>query len=196
MKLKRSVFLAISLSAGLSAPPAIASGIDASAVLTSKPAGGDFDYSITLTNSSASPNPIGTFWFGWVPGADFMPTKPSNITTPTGWVELVTNGGPSDGFGIQFVDKTGPLLAPGSSLSGFGFTSASTPAQLAGDSPFYPDTPATTSFVYNGAHFSNFSDQFVVSVSSVPEPSSLILGLFGAATSFGYLLFKKRKGTA
>jgi hypothetical protein len=196
MKLKRSVFLTIALATGLVATPAFASGIDASGVLTSKPAGGDFDYSITLTNSNASPNPIGTFWFGWVPGKDFLPTAPFDITAPTGWVEQVTHGGATDGFAIQFIDKTGPLLAPGSSLSGFGFTSADTPAQLAGSSPFYPGTPATTSFVYNGAPFSTFSDQFVVSVESVPEPSSLILGLFGAVTSFGYLLLKKRKGTA
>ena len=169
MKLKMSVFLTIAVATGFIATPAFASEIDARAVLTSKPDGGDFDYSITLTNSSASPNPIGTFWFAWVPGEDFMPTKPINITAPTGWVEKVTNGGGSDGFAIQFIDTTGPLLAPGSSLSGFGFTSASTSGQLAGDSPFYPGTPATTSFVYNGASFSAFSDQFVVSVRQSPN---------------------------
>jgi hypothetical protein len=81
-----------------------------------------------------------------------------NITAPTGWVEKVTHGGSTDGYAIQFVDKTGPLLAPGSSLSDFGFTSADTPAHLAGDSAFYKTFPALTSYVYSGAPFSSGSE--------------------------------------
>jgi hypothetical protein len=194
--MKRIVFLVIVLVAGLSATPAFASGIDASAVLTSTPDGTNFDYSITLTNSSSSTDPIGTFWFAWVPGKDFLPTNPSDITTPTGWTEQVTHGGTTDGYAIMFVAGAGSSLAAGSSLSGFGFKSADTPSELAGNSPFYSTFPATTSFVYNGAPFSAVSEQFVVSVSSVPEPSSLILGIFGVVVSFGYIRLKKRKGSA
>jgi hypothetical protein len=185
--MKRIAFLVIVLAIGLSATPAFASGIDASAVLSSTPDGTGFDYSITLSNSSSSTDPIGTFWFAWVPGKDFLPTNPSDITTPTGWTEKVTHGGTTDGYAIQFVAGAGSALAAGSSLSGFGFKSADTPRELAGNSPFYSTFSATTSFVYNGAPFSADSEQFVASVSSVPEPSSLVLGLFGVAMSFGYL---------
>jgi len=197
--MRRIVFLVIALAVGLSATPGFSAGIDASAVLTSKPDGPNFDYSITLTNSSSSTDPIGTFWFAWVPGKDFLPTNPFDITTPNGWMEQVTHGGPGDGYAIQFIAGAGSALAAGSSLTGFGFTSADTPAQLAGNSPFYSTFPATTSFVYNGAPFSSVSEQFVASfasASSVPEPSSLILGLCGLGTLVGYSQFKKRNGIA
>ena len=102
-------------------------------------------------------------------------------------MEKVTHGGATDGYAIQFVAQSGtPLLAPGSSLSGFGFTSSESPTELAGDSSFYSHPPQTTSFVYSGTPFTNPSDQFVVSVSSVPEPSSLVLGLFAIGMAVGY----------
>jgi hypothetical protein len=194
--MKRNVFLMIALATGLSATPAFSAGIDASAVVMSKPDGPNFDYSITLTNSSSSTDPIGTFWFGWVPGKDFLPTNPFDITAPSGWAEIITHGGATDGYAIQYVAGAGSALAAGSSLTGFGFTSADTPAQLLGNSPFYPTFPVTTAFVYNGAPFSSVSEQFVASVSSVPEPSSLILGLCGVVTLVGYLELKKRQGIA
>jgi hypothetical protein len=194
--MKRLVSLVIVMATGLFATAALAGPIDASAVLTSKPDGSNFDYSITLTNSSASTSPIGTFWFAWLPGEDFLPTNPFNITAPTGWTEQVTHTGPGDGFAIQFIAGTGALLAPGSTLSDFGFTSADTPTQLAGNSPFYPGTPATTSFVYAGAPFVQPQEQFVVTVSSVPEPSSLVVGVFVVISSAGYVRFKKRNGIA
>jgi hypothetical protein len=203
--MKRKLFLVIALATTLPAIPAMASPIDASAVLTSTPDGSNFNDSITLTNSSSSTDSIGTFWFGWVPGADLLPTSPVNITAPAGWTELVTHAGTGDGFAIQFVAGAGSALAPGNSLSGFGFTSADTPAQLAANSPFFSSIPATTSVVYNGAPLTGDSEQFVVSVatapapmptaSSVPEPSSLMVGLV-VATWFGCSRFKRRKGTA
>ena len=198
----RHLFLVIALATGLPATPVLASAIDASAILTSKPDGTSFDYSITLTNSSSSTDPIGTFWFAWVPGADFLPTSPFDIKAPTGWTEMVTHAGAGDGYAIQFVAGAGSALAAGRSLSGFGFTSADTLTQLAANSPFSSNIPATTSFVYNGAPFSADSEQFVVSVSTVPEtatsvstvpePSSLIFGLV-VVTWFGYSQFEKRR---
>jgi hypothetical protein len=203
--MKRKLFLVIALATTLPATRAMASPIDASAALTSTPDGSNFNDSITLTNSSSSTDSIGTFWFGWVPGADLLPTSPVNITAPAGWTEMVTHAGTGDGFAIQFVANAGAALAPGSSLSGFGFTSADTPAQLTANSPFFSSIPATTSVVYNGAPFSADSQQFVVSVatasdvtattSSVPEPSSFMVGLV-IATWFGCSKFKKRKRTA
>jgi hypothetical protein len=203
--MKRKLFLVIALATTLPAIPAMASPIDASAVLTSTPDGSNFNDSITLTNSSSSTDSIGTFWFGWVPGADLLPTSPVNITAPAGWTEMITHAGTGDGFAIQFVANPGAALTPGSSLSGFGFTSADTPAQLAANSPFFSSLPATTSVVYSGTPLTGDSEQFVVSVStapaappaasSVPEPSSLMVGLV-VATWFGCSNYKKRKRTA
>jgi hypothetical protein len=47
--MKRNLFLVIALATGLPATPALAAVIDASAALTSKPGGPNFDYSITLS---------------------------------------------------------------------------------------------------------------------------------------------------
>ena len=138
--------------------------ITPTAVISSTPQGADFNYSITLTNSASSTSPIGTFWFSWVPGENFLATSPISETAPTGWSDTVTNGGATDGFAIQFVagsNGTVDTIAPGSSMN-FSFVSADTPAEIMGDSVFHAGTPVLTSFVYGGAPLSATSDQFVV----------------------------------
>ena len=167
--------------AGLPAAPAAAGPILVSGTMTATPDGPDFDYTITLTNSAASTDPIRTFWFAWMPGKDFMPTGPISETAPPGWTATVTHfpDVPTNGFAVQFVTSTAPLM-PGESLA-FLFKSADSPDRLAGDSPFYPGTPVGTSFVYSGAPFQGDSASFVVS--SVPEPSSLAQGVVGVLAS-------------
>jgi hypothetical protein len=125
---------------------------------------GTFDYTVTLNDTGTTS--IGTYWFAWVPGKDFLDVSPTNIVLPAGWKEAITNGGASDGFAIQF-EATTPAsdLQSGASLS-FGFTSTETPAQLAGTSSFYPTIPETTSFVYEGAPFSDPGVQFTAPVST------------------------------
>jgi hypothetical protein len=190
--MKRIMSLAIVIAAGLLAAPVSAGTVDASGVLTSKPNGSDFDYTITLTNTSGTGNDsIETFWYAWVPGHNFMAgPKPINIITPTGWTDIVTGAGNStDGYAIQFTTSTA-ALAPGGSLM-FGFTSAETPAELAGNSLFGSNPPVGTSTIYSGQPFSGDSATFVVS--SVPEPSSLTLGVLGVIASFAYLRFKRKE---
>ena len=207
--MRRLIAVGIALSLCVLALPALASGIDSSASVVGTPAGSSFNYSLTLNNSASSTDSIGTLWFAWVPGADFLPTSPSSIVAPTGWTANVTNEGPNDGFAIQYVASSAAFdLAPGKSLSGFGFTSVDTPAQLAGNSPFFPTIPATTSFVYQGGPLVGDSDQFVASVSTapsqapvspvteaapstVPEPSSLLIGVFVVTASFTYMRMKR-----
>jgi hypothetical protein len=145
--------------------------INASATLSSQPAGLNFDYTLTLNNNSPPGTPLDTFWFAWVPGADFLPSSPISVQPPSGWSETVTHGGATDGYGIEFVTSTA-RLNPGNSLL-FQFQSADTPAELAGNSPFYPSTPVGTSYVFDGTA----SQQFVVQ--PVPEPSVLGLLLIG-----------------
>jgi hypothetical protein len=196
--MKRIMFLGIALASGLLAAPTFAANITASGVISSKPDGANFDYTIDLTNSSASTAPIGTFWYAWiaVPFEDFLPTKPISVTAPTGWSAKVTNIGASDGYGIEYTaNSSADAIQPGSSLN-FLFTSADKPAAVNGDSPFYPGTPVGTSVVYQMGAFNTPTDQFVVqaATSSVPEPSSLTLGIFGVFMSIAVLRARRGKG--
>ncbi len=133
-----------------------------SAVISSKPDGANFDYTIQLTNSSSSDASIGTFWYSWVPGEDFMATSPISETPPSGWTDSVTNMGPGDGYAILFTSgASADNVQPGSTLA-FNFTSADTPDEINGNSVFYPTTPVGTSYVYPVGPFSDGGHVFVV----------------------------------
>jgi hypothetical protein len=112
---------------------------------------------------------LGTLWFSWVPGEDFMPTSPSNIVSPTSWTSIVTHGGASDGYAIQWVAGAGAALTPGNPVAGFQFDSATTPAQMAANSPFYSGTPVPTSFVYSGVPFSDGGFMFVAQAGAAAQ---------------------------
>ena len=187
--MKRVIPLGIVLSAmGLLTAPASAGSISASGVITAKPDGPNFDYTIALTNTSGAGNDsIETFWFAWVPFKNLLPgTLPSNILTPSGWTE-VTTGGTVGPFGLQW-ETTTAALAPGSSLT-FGFTSNLTPAQIAGNSA---GIPVVSSTVYSGIFPAG--DDAVFVLQSVPEPSTLTLGIVGLASLAALRL--RRKGAA
>lgn len=132
--------------------------LSASAVLTPQQLGpNSWRYSLTLNDTGSTP--IGTFWFSWIPGENFMPTPASGIVSATKWSGSAMNFGATDGNGILW--STSSPLAAGQSLTGFQFDSASSPAKLAANSPFYPGTPVGTSFVYSGALFSDAGFRFV-----------------------------------
>ena len=142
-------------------------------------------------NSSSSNASIGTFWFGWVPGEDFMATSRSPSRTPRDGQTTSRAVYPGDGYAIQWVSgSSSDNVAIGGSLT-FQFTSADTPAQIAGDSIFYPGTPVETAFVYPVGPFSDSGHQFVVS--SVPEPSTLTLGMLGLVSACPYLRFRRKR---
>jgi hypothetical protein len=134
----------------------------ATATVTATQLGQDsYQYSVTLTDTGTTP--LGTLWFAWVPGQDFLDTSPTSVSSPSGWTDQITNFGTTDGYAIQWhVVATGTgEVAAGASLSGFSFTSADTPAQVSGDSSFHPGTPVLTSFVYSGQPFSDAGYQLV-----------------------------------
>jgi PEP-CTERM motif-containing protein len=171
-----------------------AQGITAGAQISGQPSGGGaYDYTITLNNANSSLSPIATFWYSWVPGADFLPTSPTSVQAPTGWTYSI-QGGPyysygyyyPDGYSIEFTTATSPL-APGSSLN-FGFMSSDSPSALAGDSPWYPGNLVGTSYVFSGVGESGNNFEFLVQ--SVPEPSSP--GLL-AAGAVGLLVARWRR---
>lgn len=141
---------------------------------------GLYDYDIDLTNIGSTG--IQTFWFSWIPGANFMPDSPSNISSPSTWTETITSGG---GYAIQW--KTSVGLAAGDSLDGFQFSSPDSLSVLEGSvSAFGTSYPILTAFVYSGQPLSGTSDQFVVTPSSTPEPSTwLALGGLGLVAVIG-----------
>jgi hypothetical protein len=143
-----------------------------------------YDYSITVNNTGTGP--IGTFWFSWIPGAGFLSATPSDIMSPTGWTDAVTNAGAS----IQWVSATNPI-EPGWSLWGFSFESTETPAELMLDFPgpgLGTGDPVTTSTIYSGAPFS--SSPYIFPATVTPEPGTLLLTLSGLGLAAGS--FKSR----
>jgi hypothetical protein len=151
--------------------------------------GANFTYTITL-NDDGTTN-IGTFWFGWTPGQDYMANKPISVVSPAGWTANITGGTAGDGFAIQWVNNGSAALTPSKSLN-FSFTSAETPTQLSGDSQFFAHPPEATAFVYSGVPFSDAGFQVLVSPAAVPEPSSILLAGF-AVGGLGLRVWNQRR---
>lgn len=170
--------LAVSLAVALTIR---ANGLDGTATYTDTLVSpGVFQYDLTLTNTGTTT--IGTFWFSWIPGAGFMSAAPTNVMSPAGWADAITNGGMS----IQWT--TSSLLAAGGTETGFTFDSTMTPAQLAGTFPgpgLGTGDPITTASLYIAAPFGDPGAQIVATpaVAPTPEPSSLSL----AAVAMGVL---------
>jgi hypothetical protein len=128
------------------------------------------DCSITLNNGTGSIHSVGTFWFAWLPGeGDFMLSEPVNVQAPAGWTYTITNGGPLDGYGIEF-EAMGAGLSPGASAK-FSFTTSDSFSVMTGTSSFRPGTPVCSSTVYSGNTGTGALENFVVPV-VVPEVST------------------------
>ena len=77
-------------------------------------------YALTLNNTGSTT--IGTMWYSWIPGEDFMGSAPTNVLSPTGWTDAITHSGSSDGYAIQWTATSSASdLAAGNSLLGFSF---------------------------------------------------------------------------
>ncbi|MDB5333853.1 MAG: hypothetical protein JWP03_5004 [Phycisphaerales bacterium] len=140
---------------------------------TGSGAGTVYHYSVTV-NDTGTTN-IGTFWFGWVPGQDFLGSVPTNISNPPGWTSTVTGSGNHvDGSAIEWSTSSN-AITPGQSLGGFNFSSTDSPTVLAGNSPDFPGTPAMTATVYSGGAFSDAGFQLVVAPAATTAASRTTL---------------------
>jgi hypothetical protein len=149
---------------------ALMATINASATISSVADGANFDYTVTLNNSSSSSAAVGTFWYAWTPGHDYLATNPISVSPPAGWTDKITHSGAGDGYAIQFLASNSVYdVQPGGSMN-FTFESADTPASVNGNSVFYPGTPVGTSFVYQG-NFGDGGHQFSVTPPSTPTPT-------------------------
>lgn len=184
----------VCLSLVLASVPATlqAQGYNATAQLTYQAVGdGTYNYSILLQNDPSSTESINTFWFAWVPdyyGYDLLSSNPNVTGTPGGWYGYVQNGNgyTPDGYSIDFYDYGSSYdLAPGQSDT-FTFNSADSPATLMQNSPYY-NIPTLTSYTYGS---SGDSQQFVVSIAPVPEPSTA--GLIGIG-ALGLVVIARRR---
>ena len=152
-----------------------AASIGASATISSQQLGpSSYQYSLSLTNTGTTP--IGTYWFGWIPGYDLLPSAPTTVSSPAGW----SGGQAADYYGVgsvQWVTNSSPLQ-PGHTLSGFQFTSPDSPSALNGTSF---GLPVKDSYVYIGAPETDPGFFFQAQTVSVPEPASLFSLAAGAA---------------
>jgi hypothetical protein len=147
-----------------------AAGLAAQAEITyAQVDAGTYRYSVDLQNTGTTT--IGTMWYAWVPGEDFLASKPTNIMSPSGWTPVVTGGTPGDGFAIQW--KTSSPIAAGSVLTGFQFDSADTPSELASTSASHSGIPVGTTVVYEGQPFLDPGQQFVTNPVSDPWTNPL-----------------------
>ncbi len=175
--------------------PSFADGLSATVTYSaelSPTTPGLYDYSLTLNNTGTTT--IGTLWFSWVPGGDFLKPAPTNALAPTGWTDNIFPNPATGGSSIRWVTST-DLLSAGQSLSGFSFDSIETPSQLLGTFPSGAGAgdPILTSFVYEAAPFGDPGHQ-LVATAATPEPGSLALlstGLIGGATG----LYRRFKST-
>lgn len=170
--------------------PAFASEMATAAINATPASGGGYNYNIFVTDTGTTP--IGTLWFSWVPGAGFLTAVPTNVQSPAGWTEKLTNAG----AGIQWT-TAGSAIAAGSSLSGFAFTSTETPTQLA--LPVTVGTftdPGSVFYIYQGAPLAAGDPGFTsaATIATTPEPSSFVFMGTGLLAAVGTM--RRRLRTA
>ena len=136
---------------------------------------GPYTYSLSFTDGATATSPIGSIWYAWtasIPPYFYLPGVPSSVSVPAGWTFSIV------GNSIQFIASSSANdIQPGHSLSGFSYTAAFTPAQLA--STLY----SGLSVAYSGGIEASpdFSGQ-MFTVQTVPEPGPLGLLALGAGS--------------
>ena len=130
---------------------------------------GPYTYSLTFSDAANSLSPVGSVWYAWVPGSFYLPGVPTSASAPPGWTATIS------GHSVQFVaNSPANDITAGSSLSGFSYQAAFSPAQLAAAAN------SGVSVAYSGGLFSDAGYTFTVQLATVPEPSMFALLICGA----------------
>ena len=129
---------------------------------------GPYSYSLSFSDAPGATSPIGSVWYAWVPGSFFLPGAPTSVSAPAGWSATIS------GNSVQYVaSSSANFIAPGASLSGFGYQANFSPAQLAAA----PNSGE--SVAYSAGLFSDGGYTFVVQVVPEPGPATLLLVALG-----------------
>jgi hypothetical protein len=171
----RCSLLALSALAGLGLAPVAHGALQGTATVTpTQLTATSWRYDIAISNTGDTP--IGTLWFAWIPGQNYLTSQPTSITSPASWTPATIGSGSN--WSVRWTAaNTSVDVNAGGSLTGFSFVSSMSPTALAGNSPSFPTTPVTTSFFYIAGAFGDPGYRFVASV--VPTP--------GAACALGML---------
>ena len=130
---------------------------------------GPYTYNLSFSDAASSTSPVGSVWYAWILGAFYLPGVPTSAAAPAGWTAAV------DANSVQFVASSPTnAITAGSSLSGFSYQAAFSPAQLAAAAN------SGLSVAYEGGIESGASFTFTVQPAVVPEPSTLVLLVCGA----------------
>lgn len=131
---------------------------------------GPYSYNLSFGDAAGATSPIGSVWYAWIPGFFYLPGTPTSASAPAGWTANIS------GASVQFTaNSPANDIAAGSSLSGFGYQAAFSPAQLAAA----PNSGKSDA--YSAGLFSDAGNIFTVqAVQPTPEPSGPGLLLMGA----------------
>jgi hypothetical protein len=172
-----SIALFVSIAQLLVSSYGYAQGQIASGIISGS-GSGPYSYGLSFTDAANATSPIGSVWYAWIPGFDYLPSTPTSASAPTGWTATIS------GNSIQFVANSAANdIAPGQTLSGFGYQATFSPSELAAA----PNSGK--SVAYTGGLFSSAGDTFTVVPGAVPEPTSTALLLCGAGA---VVLFRRR----
>jgi plastocyanin len=123
---------------------------------------GPFNYSLAFSDAVGATNPIGSVWYGWIPGHFFLPSTPSSASAPVGWTATIS------GNSIQFTaNAPANYIQPGQTLSGFGYLATFSPSQLA-SAPNSGESDAYTAGL--------FSDSGVIFTVYIAATTNVLVG--------------------
>jgi len=157
MKIKICFALIVASSLAACRLQAAGTLIAAATITETGTSGGEFTYSLTLTNEGS--NPINAFWYGWTVGSFNLPSVPTSLAGPTGW----TASALSDS--VQFGNSTGSAIAPGATGT-FTFESTSSPTELT--TGMHDNDPTGESVAYATVAAMKSFEQSVAGVASGP----------------------------